>query len=87
MEKSVAYSVHMDKETKKQCEKIFGELGMTLSGAIHIFMRRSVHAGGFPFDVRIDKSTMEKLMGELDGTKTAEEKQKTKSPKRKHEPA
>ena len=61
MARSIVLSVHVDKETKKQCDEIYGELGMTLSGAIRVFMRQSVRAGGFPFDVRIDASTGDKV--------------------------
>ena len=74
MADTVMFTLRMDKETKKKCEKIYSELGLTLSGAIHVFMRRSVHAGGFPFDVRLDASTRDKVTAMAEEKKTAEEK-------------
>ena len=61
MAKSVLFSIHLNKETKRQCEQIYGALGMTLSAAIRVFMRQSVRDGGFPFDVRIDAPTNDKV--------------------------
>ena len=87
MAKIVALSVHIDKEIKKQCDEIYGELGTTLSAAIRVFMHRSVRVGGFPFDVRIDAPTGDKVTAMEDEKRPEEEKQRAKSPKRKHEPA
>ena len=45
------FSVPMDSDIKKQCEARYGELGMNLTTAIHVFLRQSLRAGGFPFEV------------------------------------
>ena len=74
MADSVMFSLRMDKETKKKCEKIYGELGVSLSAAINVFLHQSVHAGGFPFDVRLDASTRDKVTAMADGKKTEKEK-------------
>jgi len=47
------FSVRMDSDVKKQCESLYGELGMNLTTAINVFLRQSLRAGGFPFDVTI----------------------------------
>ena len=76
MRQTVMFSLHMDKEAKKKCEKIYRELGVSLSGAINVFLHRSVMAGGFPFDVRLDESTRNELLAqaEADGeTKNGQE--------------
>jgi len=49
------FSVRMDRDVKKQCEALYGELGMNLTTAINVFLRQSLRAGGFPFDVTINK--------------------------------
>ena len=46
------FSVRMDSDIKKQCEAIYGELGINLTTAINVFLRQSLRVGGFPFDVR-----------------------------------
>ena len=47
------FSVRMDSDIKKQCEAMYGELGINLTTAINVFLRQSLRVGGFPFDVRI----------------------------------
>ena len=51
---STNFSVRMDSEIKKQCEALYGELGMSLTTAINVFLRQSLRAGGLPFEVRLD---------------------------------
>ena len=44
----------MDSDIKKQCEALYGELGMNLTTAINVFLRQSLRSGGFPFDVTLN---------------------------------
>jgi len=55
MSETTSFSVRMDSEVKKQCEVLYKELGMNLTTAINVFLRQSIRAGGFPFEVRLDK--------------------------------
>ena len=43
------FSVRMDSDIKKQCEALYGELGINLTTAINVFLRQSLRVGGFPF--------------------------------------
>ncbi len=52
---STNVTIRMDADIKRECEGIFGDLGMNLSTAINVFLRKSIRAGGFPFDVRLDE--------------------------------
>jgi DNA-damage-inducible protein J len=54
MANTTNFSVRMDSDVKKQCEVLFGELGMNLTTAINVFLRQSLRSGGFPFDVTIN---------------------------------
>ena len=45
------FSVRIDSDIKKQCEAMYGELGINLTTAINVFLRQSLRVGGFPFDV------------------------------------
>ena len=51
MANTTNFSVRMDSDIKKQCEILYGELGVNLTTAINVFLRQSLRAGGFPFDV------------------------------------
>lgn len=39
---STNFSVRMDSDIKKQCETLYGELGMNLTTAINVFLRQSL---------------------------------------------
>ena len=54
MANSTNFSVRMDSDIKKQCEALYGELGMNLTTAINVFLRQSLRSGGFPFDVTLN---------------------------------
>ena len=58
---TTTFSVRMDKDIKSQCETMYGELGINLTTAINVFLRQSLRAGGFPFDVRLDKPNQETI--------------------------
>lgn len=65
MSQTVSFSVRMDSDMKKQCEALYGALGVNLTTAINVFLRKSLSEGGFPFDVRLstpNASTLVALM-------------------------
>lgn len=60
------FSVRMDSDIKKQCERLYGELGMTLTTAINVFLRQSLRSGGFPFDIRLEQFNRETVSAMLE---------------------
>lgn len=44
-------TIRVDNETKEMATELFEELGLSLSAAINIFLKRSIHDGGLPFDL------------------------------------
>ena len=42
-------------EVKENAKRIYEQLGIDLSTAINVFLKKSISAGGFPFSVTIDK--------------------------------
>ena len=54
MSTSTNVTIRIDSDIKRECEGIYGDLGLNLSTAINVFLRKSIKAGGFPFDVRLD---------------------------------
>ena len=67
------FSVRLDSYLKKRSEAIYGELGINLTTAINVFLRRSVTAGGFPFDVRIDEPNKETMLALLEADKLSKD--------------
>ncbi|HIU14670.1 MAG TPA: type II toxin-antitoxin system RelB/DinJ family antitoxin [Candidatus Fimiplasma intestinipullorum] len=53
---SVNFNVRIDEKVKKESEEIFNELGINLTTAVNVFLRKAIKAGGFPFDVRLTDS-------------------------------
>lgn len=66
-------SVRMDSEVKKQCEALYGALGMNLTTAINVFLRQSLRVGGLPFEVRLDQPTKETLSALLEAERIAKD--------------
>ena len=46
--------IRVDDELKKQASLIFNEIGIDLSTAVRMFLKRSVQEGGLPFGTKID---------------------------------
>lgn len=65
------FSVRMDSDIKKQCEELYGELGINLTTAINVFLRQSIRVGGFPFDVRLEQPSRETTAAMLEAEKLA----------------
>ena len=61
----------MDSDIKKQCEALYNELGLNLTTAINVFLRQSLRAGGFPFDVRVDRPNKETISAMLEAERLA----------------
>ena len=66
MANTTNFSVRMDSDIKKQCEVLYGELGINLTTAINVFLRQSLRAGGFPFDVRLEQPSKETIAAMLE---------------------
>ena len=66
MANTINFSVRMDSDIKKQCEAIYGELGINLTTAINVFLRQSLRVGGFPFDVRLEQPNKETMAAMLE---------------------
>lgn len=50
--KKVSISIKTSPADKQQAAEIFDGLGLNLSTAINIFIKKSIAEGGLPFDVR-----------------------------------
>ena len=71
MASTTNFSVRMDSEIKKQSESLFSELGMNLTTAINVFLRQSLRAGGFPFEVKLEQPNRETIAAMLEAERIA----------------
>ncbi len=71
MASTTNFSVRMDSDIKKQCETLYGELGMNLTTAINVFLRQSLCVGGFPFEVRLEQPNKETIAAMLEAERIA----------------
>ena len=47
-------NIRMDAGLKERAEKLFDDLGMSMSTAFTIFVKAAIRERGLPFDVRLD---------------------------------
>ena len=62
-------TARVDSDKKRQAEEIFNDLGLTLSGAISIFINEVVQYQGIPFGLRrrpLPDQRLERIMDETD---------------------
>lgn len=62
-------TARVDSEKKREAEAIFSDIGMTLSGAINVFINEVVICQGIPFRIRRHSSSdarLEEIMDETD---------------------
>lgn len=51
---STNLNIRTDTEVKLAAEKIFEELGLTMSSAINIFLRQTIRENGIPFVLKLE---------------------------------
>ncbi|MDO4281785.1 MAG: type II toxin-antitoxin system RelB/DinJ family antitoxin [Peptococcaceae bacterium] len=71
MSNTTNFTVRMDADIKKSCENLYKDLGLNLTTAINVFMRQSLRAGGFPFDVKINQPNKETIAAMLEAERIA----------------
>ncbi len=49
--KTTNFTVRLDAQVKKDAERLFSDLGMTMSSAFNIFLNQSLISQGLPFAV------------------------------------
>lgn len=54
-------NISMDSDVKEKADALFSELGMDLNTAFSLFVRESLRAGGFPFELRPNKKVIEAM--------------------------
>lgn len=47
-------NIRTEKEIKEKADKIFAELGLTMTAAINMFLRATIRENGIPFELKLD---------------------------------
>jgi len=58
MAETTNLNIRIDKELKERAESFFGELGMSMTTAINIFVRQSLRQGRIPFEISISPDSL-----------------------------
>ncbi len=48
-----ATTIRIDPEVKREAVAVLDELGLSMSGAVNVFLRAVIREGGMPFDVTL----------------------------------
>lgn len=48
---TVKININTDPQTKQEAEQLFAELGLNMTSAINMFLKRAVRVRGIPFEV------------------------------------
>ena len=49
------FTIRLDSKVKEEAERLFADLGMTLSGAVNIFLHQALIVRGLPFEVKQER--------------------------------
>lgn len=66
-------SIRMDSDLKAQADRLFGELGMNLTTAFNIFVRKSLREGRIPFDISLNQPNSETVAAMLEAERIAKD--------------
>ena len=67
-------NVNVPSEVKKEANEIFTKLGLNMSTAINIFLKRSIFAKGLPFDVTLPDDNLSQYFSKKELMESAKEK-------------
>ena len=64
----ISTNISIDADVKKQAQELFATLGLDLSTAINIYLKKAISEHGIPFDVRVETPNAETIaaMNEFD---------------------
>lgn len=54
-----AININVDSNVKKEATELFNSLGLNMSTAINLFLRKSINEGSIPFELKNPKPTRE----------------------------
>ncbi len=67
-------NIRTDREVKLEAEKIFEELGLSMTTAINIFLRQTIRENGMPFALKLDAPNATTAAAIAEGRKLAQDR-------------
>ncbi len=67
-------NIRTDREVKLEAEKIFEELGLSMTTAINIFLRQTIRENGMPFALKLDVPNATTAAAIAEGRKLAQDR-------------
>ena len=67
-------NIRTDREVKLEAEKIFEELGLSMTTAINIFLRQTIRENGMPFSLKLDVPNATTAAAIAEGRKLAQDR-------------
>lgn len=55
MAKSEVITVRVEPKTKQDAETLLNEMGLTMSGAVNLFLTQMIRSGSIPFEVKTEE--------------------------------
>ena len=62
---TASLNIRIDSNVKKQAQELFSALGMDMTTAINVFLRKAIRVQGMPFEVSLDARQMSEVRKEL----------------------
>lgn len=69
MSKTAMIRARIEPKLKERAEKLFSQLGLSMTDAIGLFLRRALQKQGLPFMIRLPNSTTKKTFEDTDAGK------------------
>ena len=54
--------IRIDEDLKNKANAVYSAIGVDLSTAVRIFLRKSIQEGGFPFDTKLNDSSLKAIL-------------------------
>lgn len=70
----ISVSFRINPQLKKDAEKLFDELGLSMTAAFNMFLRQAVREGGIPFNITTNVPNKETLAAMAEAKRIAEDK-------------
>ena len=62
---TASLNIRIDSNVKKQAQELFNALGMDMTTAINVFLRKAIQRQGMPFDVTLDARSTREVMDDI----------------------
>lgn len=66
-------NIRTDKDIKEKADRIFAELGLTMTAAVNMFLRTTIRENGIPFALKLDVPNKETQAAIEEGRRIAED--------------